>query len=124
VGSEKVFENFFSVDFRFLLSLFWALFGGVISTLRILLPQKEPKIGQNNPENRRKEILKHFLRKCLRISFQSIFGIILAYFVGVVYESHFKRSRKSTEKRCSNTLLRPFLKKMQTTSCKKRRKAA
>jgi hypothetical protein len=46
-------QNSGSVDFRVLLSRFSVFFQGVISTLRILPPEKKRKIGQNNPENRR-----------------------------------------------------------------------
>ena len=46
-------QNSGSVDFRVLLSRFFVFFQGVISTLRILPPEKKWKIGQNNPENRR-----------------------------------------------------------------------
>src|SRR5690348_17706599 len=50
---ERELQNSGSVDFRVLLSRFCILFQGVISTLRILPPEKECKIGSKEPENRR-----------------------------------------------------------------------
>ena len=51
--NKRELQNSGSVDFRVLLSRFSVFFQGVISTLRILPPEKKRKIGQNNPENRR-----------------------------------------------------------------------
>ena len=46
-------HNYASVDFGVLLSRVFDSFCGGCIKLRILPPQKESKIGQNNPQNRR-----------------------------------------------------------------------
>ena len=50
---KKLLTDLVFVPFRLLWSPFLVLFSGVVSSFRILLPKKEPKMGPNNPENQR-----------------------------------------------------------------------
>ena len=82
--SKRLSADSVSVDFRVLLSRFLIQIRGVISNLRILPPEFESKIGQNNPENRRnlnsqtvsKRLNKKLLHWALIAAVPYIFGLI------------------------------------------------
>ena len=96
--TKRLSAKLVSVDFSVLLSRFSILFRGVISTFRILPPEKESKIGQNNPKTRRnpnsqtvsndkkgewrffQSVWAGFRRKRLRLYYVANFFLAMGYF--------------------------------------------